>query len=150
MKKTQQPEAYTVSPSIQKAFVAAAFALFVVQLGFMAYLILEQYPENSNFSAMYWFVGQAAIIPIIFFLLACYLRPKKLSRLAGLFEALLLTITGTLMLSALTQTVSQLRYQVIKDYDSFLSMYGIDLLAIGLTGGLYLGFLLYIRQKKLW
>ncbi len=118
----------TISPVLQKLFVGAAGLMFVMQIVQNAYYMLQQLPDNDNFSAYYiWFLG-TFIVMLIWLVIYLTRRNRTLS-LPTLFEVTLVTVSVSMTMVGVGWLMSFLQLPLVsnKMLDDFSLYYALDI-----------------------
>ena len=142
----------TISPVLQKLFVGAAGLMFGMQIVQNVYYMLQQMPNNDNFSAYYiWFLGTFVVMSIW---LVIYLsrRNRKLS-LTTLFEVTLTTVSVGMITMGIGWLTSFIQLPLVssKMLDGFSLYYAFDIaLPVMITIPLLVVVIRRLRAAKQW
>lgn len=142
----------TISPVLQKLFVGAAGLMFGMQIVQNVYYMLQQMPNNDNFSAYYiWFLGTFVVMSIW---LVIYLsrRNRKLS-LTTLFEVTLTTVSVGMITMGIGWLTSFIQLPLVssKMLDGFSLYYAFDIaLPVMITIPLLVVVIRRLRAARQW
>ena len=146
MKSSKKSAPYYVPASIVKIFTIIVAGIFIVQSSYFLYQGIRQYLDNPNTGGYYGYFFVTQLLPVILFLLAYALNPRKLAFLARCFESLLFSIAG-LTIWSLTTIISPLMFSKLafgNRYALYEIISSLSLLVIYSVG------LLWLRQSKKW
>ena len=145
----RKTEKYTVSPALQKVFVASmAAAVLASGLMMAPYLFLG----GANFSDLGWLLSSYILnifMPIVFFVVAYLLIPKDLAVLPRIFESTLLAAIG-ISLSLVISYVTGFWFETLTVDTGSLTTAIYQLGPNLLTLLTFTGTLMYLRSQKQW
>lgn len=142
----------TISPVLQKLFVGAAGLMFGMQIVQNVYYMLQQLPNNDNFSAYYiWFLGTFVVMSIW---LVIYLsRRNRTLSLTTLFEVTLTTVSVGMITMGIGWLTSFIQLPLVssKMLDGFSLYYAFDIaLPVMITIPLLVVVIRRLRAAKQW
>jgi cobalamin synthase len=152
MAKAKAHSTNTISPVLQKLFVGAAGLMFGMQIVQNVYYMLQQLPNNDNFSAYYvWFLGTFVIMSIW---LVIYLsRRNRKPSLTTLFEVTLTTVSVSMITMGIGWLTSYIQLPLVssKMLDGFSLYYAFDIaLPVMITIPLLVVVIRRLRAARQW
>ena len=110
--------------------------------------MLQQLQYNANLSSYLGFFIGNFVAPIVFFVGAYLLNPRKLTLVGRLFESLLLLLVGQTILQVVVEiALMQFTGPVTDPYWGIIVR---DIAATTITAAAYFGTLVYLRATKRW
>lgn len=136
---------------LQIAALVTLGGSYLLQWGLTLNTVLQQLPHNSNLSSYYMFFLGSFVMPVVFFIGAYFLSPRKISVVGRLFESLLIMVVG----QTAAQMFVQFAYLMPGAFgtsadQAFANFILYEAIAVGIATLLYFATLLYLRKTKRW
>lgn len=134
-------------------FVVSAVSVFVVQLAvqlinFKTYFVNVPGPINAE---MIWVLFYSSLMPLLFFLLAYFISPRKhVLKASNIYENLIVALPALLIYSMLEITWNQAQSSFRLTNGSFSTYWVSQMAMLGIVTVIYALFLIYLRRRKIW
>ena len=146
--KQNKNSKYYVPSSIQLLFIGIVGGLFSLQFFTLLWQGFSQYQQNPNVGGFYGFFYVMDVLPLLLFLIAYALNPRKLSITEKTFESILLATGGAIAWSLFSTIPPTIFLSDGPDYIESYATYQIaasTALALVFAGVLY-----WLRASKRW
>lgn len=141
----------TTPRKLQLLTIAVLGGTYALQWVLTLNTAVQQLQYNTNLSSYAsFFIGQV-VVPIIFFSIAFFLNPRKISRVGRVFESLLIMLIGQMLMQWAVQAATLVQQSFASTTsDPYADFILYDLAAVAITTVLYVMTLLYLRATKRW
>ena len=148
-KTSPQKSSYAVSTNFQKAFSAVLIGTFAAQSGWFFWNWYDQLSFNPETNGWVWWLTQSILVPVAVFLAAWALRPKQATKLAKLFDSLLVSTAAIPVYFLVNLVATELFVRTIAEsgnegFDQY------QMVSTGVFFVAYLAMLLYLRTARKW
>ena len=131
---------------LQKMFLVTLGAAYLVQVIFSVMSLFQYFPTEGNSLAFYMNVAQLVLLPLVVFLAAWWISPRKISKLGKVFESAALVVIYQATVMFLGTLVTVLPIGELYTYGYTLAPLTIPLV----VAVAYIVILLALRATKRW